>query len=111
MYVGRYRGTSGAEAPKEKRSIHIPENYAGNVFTTENVASAVEADHEQTEACMAETYPIPSAHTHSEEKGRGFLQAERFFSSDTLLVFLAILLFGHEDGNELSIILLLLLLF
>ncbi|MBE6568309.1 MAG: hypothetical protein E7657_06595 [Ruminococcaceae bacterium] len=105
MYIGKHRGATDSEAPRETKPIHIPENYAGNAFVIEEQDEAKDT----CQACKSETTPLPLQEAKS--KKQSYFKADGLFSTDTLLVLLAILLFGNEENGELPIILLLLLLF
>ena len=95
MYIGKHRGTQ--EEGEEKR-IHIPENYAGTAFAQEPI-----------DACAPEEL-LPCKREEAKEN-RTYSKADRDFSIDALLILLAFLLLGSEDGGEIAIILLLLLFF
>ena len=105
MYIGKHRGATDSEAQRETKPIHIPENYAGNAFVIEEQDEAKDT----CQACESETTPLPLQEAKS--KKQSYFKADGLFSTDTLLVLLAILLFGNEENGELPIILLLLLLF
>ncbi len=105
MYIGKHRGAPDSDAPHEPKPIHIPENYAGNAFVIEEREDV----QEQCQACESETVPLSLQ--ESKAKKQSYFKADGLFSTDTLLVLLAILLFGNEENGELPIILLLLLLF
>ena len=95
MYIGKHRGC--AEEPEEK-AIHIPENYAGTAFAPERVEEYVS---EELLPCKCDAH----------EENATYHKADRDFSIDALLILLAFLLLGSEDGGEIAIILLLLLFF
>ena len=101
MYIGKHQGAPFKENIEEDR-IHIPENYAGNAFCVEK--------QEEPIACTCDDGAVTEL-CHDMHKKAGCFKADSLFSTDALLVLLAILLFGSEESNELSIILLLLLLF
>lgn len=107
MYIGKNRGPFD-NGDKGETPIHIPENYAGNAFSPRNIEEPVIETSECNTACTTEHIPNPLPDTR--KKG-GCFKAENLFSTDILLVLLAILLFGNEENGELPIILLLLLLF
>ena len=105
MYIGKHRGATDSDAQRETKPIHIPENYAGNAFVIEEQEEAKDT----CQACGNETAPLHLQEAKS--KKQPYFKADGLFSTDTLLVLLAILLFGNEENGELPIILLLLLLF
>ena len=105
MYIGKHRGATDSDAQRETKPIHIPENYAGNAFVIEEQDGAKDT----CQACENETAPLSLQ--ESKAKKQSYFKADGLFSTDTLLVLLAILLFGNEENGELPIILLLLLLF
>ncbi len=94
MYVRKYGHP--AEEEKEKE-IQIPENYAGNAF-------------ENPEESNSNQDQIPSAEEHEITALPPLHGIAKSFSSDTLLLLLAFLLMGGEEGEELSGILIFLML-
>ncbi|MBQ9736551.1 MAG: hypothetical protein IJV96_07195 [Clostridia bacterium] len=121
MYIGRHpRPLTGSTVTEE--GVSIPENYAGNAFfeppaATEEERSAPPTENEQKDAvegAVAAVAPTERRETVGTE--RSFFEkllprAEHLFSSDALLVFLAVLLAQSENDSDLSILLFLLLLF
>ena len=95
MYIGKHRGT---QEECEEKTIHIPENYAGTAFS-----------HEPSDVCVPEEL-LPCECEEAKEN-KTYSKADRDFSIDALLILLAFLLLGSEDGGEIAIILLLLLFF
>ena len=125
MYIGKHKKSVPFEQENPDPAVNIPENYAGNAFRVsedllteaEEVLSAdTEQSEEGPEASPAYARPKEEARlllppASPKAKTTGGIQLGKLFSSDTLLVLLAILLANSEQGNELSILLLLLLLF
>ena len=107
MYIGKHHGTLDKGSDNEE-PIHIPENYAGNAFSPRHAETKTIEEAACKETCVAEAPPSLAKETR---KSGSYLKAENIFSTDTLLVLLAILLFGNDESGELPIILLLLLLF
>lgn len=105
MYIGKHHGSSEQGEGREAKPIHIPENYAGNAFVIEEK----EEEKVAPQTCFTEAM-APFKQEQSTKK-EGYFGADSLFSTDTLLVLLAILLFGKEENGEIAIILLLLLLF
>lgn len=107
MYIGRHREASLFREGGE-REIRLPENYAGNAFSE---------DRKREEPPVPEPADVPAENTAClcepalREKADLLPQLEKLFSSDALLILLAILLAGSEEGGELAILLLSLLLF
>lgn len=103
MYIGKHRG-------RESDPIHIPENYAGSAFC-EREETLEEETHHSADAKEDMPCLLPACKQEEDRHG-GFLpHFEKLFSSDALLILLAIMLSKDEDGGELAMILLLLLLF
>ena len=95
MYIGKHKGN--LEGTEEK-TIHIPENYAGTAFSSVP----------QEECISQELLPCKC---EEPKESKTYSKAECTIPADALLILLAILLFGSEDGNELALVLLLLLFF
>ena len=106
MYIGKHTGDGKDPLVKEQAALHIPENYAGTAFVAKKEC-------EQEEDAMPPKEPCIECACSASNRGdcHALSHMDRLFSTDTLLIFLAILLFGSEGGEELSLILLLLLLF
>lgn len=100
MYARKYGHLSDNDAARE---IQIPDKYDGNAF---------EAFREATEEISEEASPKKSQ--PKEEKAQNeeppFKGLSKAFSSDTLLLLLAFLLMGSDEGDELSSILIFLML-
>ena len=111
MYIGRHREAS-LLGERGEGGIHLPENYAGNAFSTERERNEQEEVH-ATESCAAQSEEDTACLCEEKEGDSGGLlpKIDRLFSSDALLILLAILLSGSDEGGELAVILLLLLLF
>lgn len=109
MYIGRHREAS-LFGEKGEGGIHLPENYAGNAFSTERKQ---EEKAHAAEPCAVQSEEDTACLCEETEGGTGglFPKIDRLFSGDALLILLAILLSGSEEGGELAVILLLLLLF
>ena len=117
MYIGRHPRSITGEALTEE-AVAIPENYAGNAFSEVTSARGAileedpkwtreENESEDGDACEQASKP---------SGGLSFFEklaphVEQLFSSDALLVFLAVLLSQSDDGSELGLLLFLLLLF
>ncbi|MBE6655345.1 MAG: hypothetical protein E7609_00545 [Ruminococcaceae bacterium] len=109
MYIGKHAAPAENEDEHARKPIHIPENYAGNAFSSVQEADSNAVFQEEPKA-NARHLPM-CIEEPSHERTGPFFKLDRLFSSDTLLILLAILLAGSEDGGELAVILLLLLLF
>ena len=109
MYIGKHASPAEAEDEHLRKPIHIPENYAGNAFSA--VPDEKSCESAENEAPKTNARHLPMCIEPTQERLRPFFKLDRLFSSDTLLILLAILLANSEDGGELSAILLLLLLF
>ena len=110
MYIGKNPSVSESGEERTRKPIYIPENYAGNAFSTEIREDANELRPEEPME-KPNARHLPVCVEPKREKNNFFPKLDRLFSSDTLLILLAILLAGSEDGGELAVILLLLLLF
>ena len=113
MYIGKHRASPKEleDTVVERTPIHIPENYAGNAFSTEiEVETCDEAVSKKEDVHENDAY-LPACVETQKEKKSFTPRLDRLFSGDTLLILRAILLAGSEDGGEISLLLLLLLLF
>ncbi len=90
MYARKYGHLPVEDIASE---IQIPEKYDGNAFETVDIPQ--------------ETSPQAETQTQTAPPFQGLTKS---FSSDTLLLLLAFLLMGSEEGDELSGILIFLML-
>ena len=115
MYIGKNKGESRASA---KETIHIPENYAGNAFSKEDILveevspcdeQVIDAKEENVE-CAFQGEDICAYIPSETPKSKPCIKLDKLFSADALLILLAVLFLG-TDEEEIALILLLLLLF
>lgn len=110
MYIGKHRNMPVDDEKEGVHNIQIPQNYAGNAFSSIRDDTSEKSDNAE-EACESSARLLPACVDAPKERVGLFANIDRLFSSDTLLILLAILLAGSDDGGELAVILLLLLLF
>ena len=122
MYISRHPKPFGGGTVTEE-GVSIPDNYAGNAFSEPTIceeepdtAAPSNAFDQKPSGEEAVVAVKASGQTPKGSGAFSFLEklapkAEHLFSSDALLVFLAILLTESENDADLGILLFLLLLF
>lgn len=115
MYIGKHREPrTETDTAVDSIPVSIPENYHGSAFSKEPTEEAPplvkSAEREEQESCPTKALPVSIQAPPRKESAQPF-RLDKLFSSDALLILLAILLSGSEESGELAVILLLLLLF